>query len=141
MIHEKSCGAVVFTRQNDQVKYLLVRQRKGQYGFPKGHMEGCETEHETALREIYEEVGLRPRFIDGFRTIDAYNIPTRHNIPKLVVYFLAQYEDQEIVIQESELTGAVLLPYQDAVARLDYHNTRRVLTEAHDFLLRQDSGR
>lgn len=38
--YEKSCGAVAFTRINGEIKYVLVQQLEGFYGFPKGHDEG-----------------------------------------------------------------------------------------------------
>ena len=80
MIYEKSCGAVVFTREGDVIKYVLVQQKEGFYGFPKGHMEPGESEKETALREIYEELSLRPVFIDGFVTTDEHPIPGKDGI-------------------------------------------------------------
>ena len=55
MKYEKSCGAVVYTKINDTIKYVLVQQLEGFWGFPKGHIEGNETEEENALREIYEK--------------------------------------------------------------------------------------
>ena len=68
MEREKSCGAVVFTRKDDgEIRYVLVKQRSGRYCFPKGHVEGAETEHQTALREIWEETGIRPQILPGFR--------------------------------------------------------------------------
>ena len=49
MITEKSCGAIVFTKENQQIKYVIVCSKEGIYGFPKGYMEGAETEIETAF--------------------------------------------------------------------------------------------
>lgn len=43
---EKSCGAVVFTRTEEGVRYVLVQSSEGKFGFPKGHMEKSETEEE-----------------------------------------------------------------------------------------------
>ncbi len=60
---EKSCGAIVFTRKNGEIHYCVIRQTNGDYGFPKGHMEPEETEQETALREIFEEVGLKVQLL------------------------------------------------------------------------------
>ena len=41
-------------------KYLLVRgKRSGKWSFPKGHMEGKESALECALRELFEETGVR----------------------------------------------------------------------------------
>ena len=69
---EYSCGAIVFTRQNGQPLYVIVQEQAGAYSFPKGHMEGNETEMETARREIFEEIGLQPEFLDGFYQQDEY---------------------------------------------------------------------
>lgn len=57
MKFEKSCGAIVFTRQNGEIEYVIIQSLEGWYGFPKGHMEQNETEIETALREVREKQG------------------------------------------------------------------------------------
>ena len=67
MEYVKSCGAVVFTHKDGEIHYVIIRAHNGEHGFPKGHMEPGETELETALREIAEEVGLKPAFVTGFR--------------------------------------------------------------------------
>ena len=67
MTSEKSCGAAVFTKDNGIVNYVIVESNDGVFGFPKGHTEAGESEHETALREIFEETGLKLKIIDGFR--------------------------------------------------------------------------
>ena len=79
MQHEKSCGAVVFTRTDKGVKYLLIANLKGIYGFPKGHVEAGETEEQTALREIREETGLRVTLVPGFRAVDEHLIPEKQD--------------------------------------------------------------
>lgn len=134
MQYEKSCGAVVFTRTNGQIRYVLAQNLEGYYGFPKGHMEAGETEVETALREILEEVGLSPRLIDGFRTCDEHPIPKKPGVIKQVVYFLAEYEDQEIVFQKEELLSAPLVSYEEAMTLFVFEGSKRILTEAHAFL-------
>ena len=53
-------GAIVFRREEDS-RILLVRAKKSpeSWIFPKGHREGNESPEETALREAYEEAGIR----------------------------------------------------------------------------------
>jgi 8-oxo-dGTP pyrophosphatase MutT (NUDIX family) len=97
-------------------------------------MEPGETEVETALREIREEVGLSPRLIDGFRTCDEHPIPKKPGVIKQVVYFLAEYEDQEIAFQKEELISAPLVSYEEAMALFVFEGSKRILTEAHAFL-------
>ena len=134
MRYEKSCGAVVFTRINGQVKFALVQQLHGFYSFPKGHVETGETEQETALREIYEEIHIAPTLIDGFRTVDEHPIPNKPGVIKQVVYFLAEYVDQEIVFQQEELLSAPLVSYAEAMDLFEYESSKRILNEAYRFI-------
>ena len=133
MTHEISCGAVVFTRVHGEIKYVLARALGGHYGFPKGHVEPGETEEETALREVYEEVHLRPALIVGFRETSEYYIPDV-DVQKQVVFFLGEYRDQEIIAQKEELLCAVLVSYEQAMGLLRYEDNRRILSKANAFL-------
>lgn len=136
MRYEMSCGAVVYTREHGVIQFLLVQQQEGFYAFPKGHMETNETERETVLREIYEEVGIRPTIIDGFRTVEEHAIPDKPHVIKLIVYFLAEYKEQRITVQEEELLSAVLASFEEAMELLEYESKRDVLKEAAAFLRR-----
>ena len=58
MIREKSCGAVVFLKKEEQTKYLLLNYAAGHWDFVKGNVEPNETEKETVLRELKEETAI-----------------------------------------------------------------------------------
>ena len=131
---EKSCGGVVFTRENGEVRYVIIRHRAGHCGFPKGHMEQGETEAQTALREIREEVGLQCTLMEGFRQQDQYPLPKKPGTMKQVVYFLAEYADQAICIQPEEISAVYLLPFEEALQMLPFLEAKRILTEADRFL-------
>ena len=65
--YERSCGAVVFRKINDDYRYLLIRNRRSSnWSFPKGHVEAGETLEETAIREVLEETGLHIDIIPNF---------------------------------------------------------------------------
>ena len=137
MNYEYSCGAVVFTRIDGDPHYVLVQakdQPMGCHGFPKGHMEVGETEEQTALREIYEEVGLRVRLLPGFRAVTEYQLPSPPDTRKRVVFFLAEYEGQETTVQESELAAITIAPWPQALELTQFADSKRILTEAHEFL-------
>ncbi len=134
MREEKSCGAVVFTRQQGKIEYLLIRNLSGMYGFPKGHMEPGETELETARREIFEETGLEVEFLPGFRAEDTYRIPAPQ-ITKQVVLFLASFSGQTYRFQEKEISGGGLYSFAEARKLLQFAGSRRILREANDFLM------
>ena len=133
---EHSAGAVVFTREAGEPRFVIVQSMLGHHGFPKGHMEEGETEAETALREIREETGLEPRLIPGFRTVELYPLPEKPNTMKQVVYLLAEYEAQTPRPQPGEIRSVQLLSYAEALRTLEFDSTRRILEEAYNFLIR-----
>ena len=58
MKHEKSCGAICYTREEGAPRVLVICHRYGgHWAFPKGHVEAGESEEETAMREVREETG------------------------------------------------------------------------------------
>lgn len=132
--HEKSCGAVVYTREHGKREYLLVRQKRGVWGFPKGHVEAGETEEETALREIREETGVTVRIDTGFRRTETYPVYGREDTDKTVVYFTAEFEGQALRPDPGELRGAALFSYEEAERVLEWKSRRKILSEAEAFL-------
>lgn len=135
MEKEKSCGAVVFMRVDGNIRYVLVEQRSGKYCFPKGHVEAGETEYQTALREIWEETGLRPQIRPGFRETECYEVSKKPGTMKDVVYFLAEYADQKIDPPLSdEIRSAGLYSYEEALLLLPTESRKDVLRKANDFL-------
>jgi bis(5'-nucleosidyl)-tetraphosphatase len=134
MKFEKSCGGVIFREKNGRIEYLLIFNKKGSssghWGFPKGHVEANETEHETAAREIKEEANVTVEFIDGFREVSTYS--PKQNVMKDVVYFLARAKTDNVVLQQSEVADYAWKPYGEAHKTL--HNDRVILQKANDFL-------
>ncbi len=134
MSYEKSCGAVVYKTSNKGIKYLLLKSigLDSYWGFPKGHMEYSETEDETALREVFEECGLKVNLIDGFRATDKYNID--NFIEKEVVLFLGEADNSLIKIQVEEIEDYRWCNYEEAKSLLTYESGRRILSETNKFL-------
>lgn len=131
MNYEKSCGAVLFNDEDGKIKYLIVRSKDGNYGFPKGHMEKGETEKETAIREIYEELKIRPTIIDGFKEETEYQLTDKKDTIKKVTFFLAKYSNQKIIRKEDELTEASLYTYEEALNLLQFENLKHILEKAN----------
>lgn len=134
MSYEKSCGAVVYKTSNKGIKYLILKSigLDSYWGFPKGHMEYSETEEETALREVFEECGLKVNLIDGFRATDKYNID--NFIEKEVVLFLGEADNSLIKIQVEEIADYRWCNYEEAKSLLTYESGRRIISETNKFL-------
>lgn len=136
---EKSCGGVVFTNDEGLRKFIVIKSVEGICGLPKGHVEGNETEIETAKREILEETGLSVCVIDGFCHKETYTFfreGTR--IDKEVVYFLCEYEGQIPTPQESEISEIYILDYEAAVEKLRFDSAKQILRKAFGFLEKRD---
>lgn len=136
MTYEYSCGAVVFTRVDGEPRYLMIREKAGHWGCPKGHMEAGETEEETALREIFEETGVRVTLLEGFRAVTEYVLRDLIDTSKRVTFFLAEFRQQELRLQETEVASFALVPYDEAMALLVHEDAKQILTDAHAFLTR-----
>ncbi len=133
--HEKSCGAIIFKRENGKILFLTVeyKKEKGYWGLVKGHVEKGETELETARREIYEEVGLKDlTFADGFRTEIIYN--PYPNIEKLVVFFLAEAHSDHIQYLWNEHVDHQWLTIEAILPKLKYKLDGEVVSKAYAFL-------
>jgi bis(5'-nucleosidyl)-tetraphosphatase len=128
---EKSCGAVIYRLTDGKRLYLLLHYEEGHWDFPKGHVEGGESEEQTALREIQEETGITQlEFALGFREMIAYSFRRGgERVPKEVVFFLAR-TDTEAVSLSHEHQGFAWLEYPEAVKKATYKNAKILLEKA-----------
>ena len=128
----KSSGAIVYKVEGNEIKYLLIMLIRGNWGFPKGHFEGEETEKETAVREIFEETGLNVKFHDDFReTIQYFPAPF---IFKTVIYFLAEAVTDNVKIQTDEVAEYRWATYDEAAKLITYRLQTKIKKKANDML-------
>ena len=134
VIKEKSCGAVVYTKnESGIIEYLLIKHKNGgHWSFPKGHMEAGETEAETAVREILEETGLKVKIDPNFRFEMEYSPKPR--ILKKVVYFVAETETREIACQIEEVIGSMWVEYESASQKLIHSESIKLILEAKKYI-------
>ncbi len=130
MQYEKSCGALVLRQDENGKQYILMirHQKGGHRSFPKGHMERGETEHMTAVREVYEETAVQLRSFLSFRETVRYSpLP---GISKEVVYFLSETEQEEIRPRQGEIAEVEWIPVDEAEATLSHENDKMVFRAA-----------
>lgn len=132
MIKEYSCGAILFTKEDNIRKYVLVMEASGSYGFPKGHKEGNETDLETATREIYEETGIKPEFIPNLKRTIRYKL--NNNVEKEVTFFVAKYENQEISTDDKTILSVKKYDFEAAKSLLKFQELKNILVEV-DYML------
>jgi len=135
MLREKSCGAVVFIKKEDDIKYILLNYEAGHWDFVKGNVEPNESEKQTVVRELQEETGITgAQFIEGFREAIAYFYRRQGlTIHKEVIFFLMEAYTDKVKLS-FEHVGYAWLDYQHAMEKLTFKNSKDVLLKAHDFL-------
>lgn len=132
--YERSCGAVVFRKINDEYRYLLIRNRRSSnWSFPKGHVENNETAEQTAIREVLEETGLHIKILPGFKSKSEYTI--QNKIKKTVQIFVATTNDCHTVIQQEEVEDYVWQTFETAYKNLRFENDKSILKDAHEYLI------
>ena len=132
MIYEKSCGAVIFYEEGEKCFFLIEHMVKGHTSLCKGHVEGRETEHETAAREIREETNLAVSFTEGFRECIEYS--PYPGCMKEVVFFLAKAESLEVSAQPEEVSRISWMTLDEALKALTHKSDREVLKKAAAYL-------
>ena len=148
MPREKSAGAIIYRRENGVPHYLLLHYFSGHWEFPKGHIEGTETEEETVLRETFEETGISDlKIIPGFKKYIKYffrqykdNVSEADRragktpwVFKLVAFFVAETKTKEITISH-EHKGFMWLPIDEAIKKTTFKNSKKLLKDANEFV-------
>jgi len=94
LVFEKSIGAVVFRREGERIKFLLLRYRGGHWGFIKGKIDKADkADEETLRREAQEETGITElKIIPGFLGKEKY-------------FYIAKREEREKKDKKPDVAG------------------------------------
>lgn len=133
------CFGVIPIRKMDKTwEVLLVVHKKGHTAFPKGHPDLGESPEETALRELYEETGLRViKNILDFPLVEKYSFREEEiNYSKEVTYFVCLVEG-ELVLQENEVVQALWLPLKEAEKKITFAEGKALCKELQAKLFEQ----
>ena len=133
MRKETSCGCVIFDKETHSKVLIVYEKRRDFWGFPKGHVESGETETQTALREVKEEVGIDVKILEPkFRYVTNY-ITENGQIDKTSIYYIAETIDEaKIKNQEAEIEDSKWATIDEAKKLLTYDNCKEVLNKACD---------
>ena len=116
-----SAGCVVF--KDDSV--LLVSFSK-RIGFPKGHVENGESMEETALRETYEETGVKARILQS----KPYVVPSaRPGDQRSVYFFKAEYVEGALEADGEEVEKAFWVKRECVLDLLSFEEDKAMYKE------------
>ena len=120
---EKSSGSLII----DNDKILLIKDNRGNWQFPKGHVEGNETEEQTAIRETKEETNLDVKVDTSKRYVNHYITDT--SIDKTVILFKAEKIGGKEKAQEGEIQEVQWVPIKEAFDKLTFENSKEILKQ------------
>lgn len=137
MTKDRSYGVVpLYLDDNNQYRYLIVKQSQTHWSFPKGHAEAGETPMDAAYRELAEETGIRdvsiktrPRF-----PITYYFKKGRDTVKKTVDHFLGFVNKPSVTPQEKEVIDWQWATFDEAYELLYRNTADRVLTRVDRYL-------
>ena len=139
MSGREQAGAIPFRRKKGALEVCLIRNRgRKKWKIPKGFVDPGETAQQSALKEAWEEAGLRGRLIG--EPIGSYEYE-KWGYDLTVTVFLMEVSDQEDEWEESRFRERSWLPIETAFAMLKKHPVRPLLDAAAERLERRKKPR
>ena len=140
MTVERSIGAVIKyqspsdedTNRAESAEFLLLRNRRGFWGFPQGHKERGETEIETLKREVAEETGIANLDIQSYIGKIRYSYFRADGMKsnkEVTFYFAISFNSLIKISKEHE--GFKWVTYSDALSLLNHRQLKSILIRGH----------
>jgi 8-oxo-dGTP pyrophosphatase MutT (NUDIX family) len=134
MPRQISAGVILF-RRAPEPQFLLLHYESGHWDFPKGHIEPGEEAQEAARRELKEETGISEvRLLNGYKQTLRYFFRQQGvGIFKLVIFFLGETTQSHVTLSHEHIAYD-WLPFEAAMARLTFKNSRDLLAKARQYV-------
>lgn len=130
--YEHSAGGVIYRKTHKGIAILLLKDKNGNWSFPKGIIEDGEDPIKTAEREIAEEVGLgNLTFVNSLDSIGYFYRFQGALIRKKVDYFLFEYKGSDVPqpLAKEGISEVAWFDPKKALAILGYAKTNKPILE------------
>lgn len=133
-------GVIAARKVEDMWQFLVIKSRKGNWGFPKGHPNPGETPVQTATREFQEETG-----ISGITLYEDVHFNSSHAVAnearvvtKIITWFLGivTSDAKSNPIDYEEVVETRWLSFSDAFIKLTHPESKQILLDAKEYLLK-----
>lgn len=126
---DASFGVIPIHSENGTDRFLVVHQKKGHWGFPKGHADKGESALQAATRELAEETGITAcRVAESPEFIEQYAFITKKGkrVDKTVTFFIGRVDDPAVTPQPEEVQGYDWLTADQVRERLTFPEAREL---------------
>lgn len=142
IIKDHSYGTIpYFLNPDGTIEYLLIYQKEGFRGFPKGHLENGESPEQAALRELREETWISDsQILSKFEPLTIFYRfydKEHHLIHKYASFYLTKLwplSKSQLSIDNFEVTEARRCKLDQALELLTHQNSKDLLHTAVDLL-------
>lgn len=128
-----SAGGAVYRQKNE---WLLINPKDtNRWQLPKGTIDPGEKSEVTAVREVFEETGVKGEIVEKIETIRYFFMADRHKIFKSVVFYLMKSAGEEPKIERKwahEINEAKWFPFTTAIQNLTYKSDQEILKKAEE---------
>ncbi len=139
MKYETSAGGVIVARRHGGLSVLLLKDKSGNWTFPKGLIESGEERELAAIREISEEVGIKHlKLLASLNPITYFYRWEGTLKKKTVYYYLFLGKGTEIPTPQTDegILDVKWITWEEAVKIIGYKKTnKKVLKEARAVIL------
>ena len=132
MIEATSCGGVVLFRGKILLLYKNFKNKYEGWVLPKGTVESGEEFKDTALREVFEETGVRASIVKYVGSSDyTFNVPD-DTVEKEVHWYLMMAESYYSKPQREEyFVDSGYYKFHEAYHLLKFANEKLILEKAY----------
>ena len=132
MIEATSCGGVVLFRGKILLLYKNFKNKYVGWVLPKGTVESGEEFKDTALREVFEETGVRASIVKYVGSSDyTFNVPD-DTVEKEVHWYLMMAESYYSKPQREEyFVDSGYYKFHEAYHLLKFANEKQILEKAY----------
>ncbi len=131
VLRETTAGGLVYryNPQNRALEFLLVQDAKNRWTIPKGHVEEGETTKQTAVREIFEETGLKQiKILNWLGKIHfRYRRGTSLVLMVTHIFLVEQTDPREKPTGEAWMNGIAWMPANEALEKIEYEDIGKLI--------------
>jgi 8-oxo-dGTP pyrophosphatase MutT (NUDIX family) len=135
VVLEQSIGAVIRHQSQEDLQtseFLLLKNRRGFWGFPQGHKEKGESEIQTLIREVFEETGINELEIQSYIGDIRYSYFKGDGMKseKEVRFYFAITPTRQVKIS-NEHADFRWVTLADALNMIDHAKLKQILAKGH----------